>query len=154
MKLATVYGVSENGKCAVAVQGDQTWRLAEVAGIHYKPATLDVQPAARSECLTRLEDQMLLDYIIVGYKPTGQAYPTGRLLHAPLDGAEWCVDGAINGERIHVIYHFDADEIARATTECVQNVAEAYPWDAEHVMYIDDDEGYPIVGRGFAGFPA
>jgi hypothetical protein len=87
-----------------------------------------------------------IEQLYARYEATDCAYPSGRLLPEPLDGEEWGEHGTIDGKRVTVVYYFDVDDCAEEE--------ENYPWDDEHVAYIMDAEGVPVIGRGWAGFPA
>lgn len=97
-------------------------------------------------------DQQIQD-IVARMRDQQDAEPTGRLLPDFLrDGEEWSERAVLDGRQIRVTYYFDADEIAEY--QGGDNPPEYYPWDAEHVVHITDDEHRTIVTRGFAGFEA
>jgi len=81
------------------------------------------------------------------YDLVDQAEPTSRLLPDVYnDGEEWKEKVKLSdGTIVYVYYYFDEAEVAEAGRANPDNPPEEYPWDAEHVLRITDDEEVDLV---------
>ncbi len=87
------------------------------------------------------------------FESAGNACPSGRLLPEPLSGGEeWHERGTIDGKGVTICFYFDAEEVAAAKEACEHNPSEGLPFDAEHVVYITDDDYVQIFSKNLAGF--
>jgi len=70
-----------------------------------------------------------------------ESEPTSRLLEGSIDSwasEEWVQDGTLKGKKCRIFYLFEEKEIINDEDEPLE--AEFYPWDDDHISWIEVED--------------